>query len=111
MAYTTIYVTAGMAPRLRRRAHRAGPRAVASRSDYARLLVSAGFDDVDELDVTAEFATTARAWIAELDAHTEELAAVESPGAFEQRLRDGRRHLRAVEDGLLRRGLFSATRR
>jgi hypothetical protein len=110
IAFTTIFVTPGLAPAVHRRAQRSGPRAVASRADQVQLLASAGFVDVDEIDVTAEFATTARAWLTEWDAHADELAALESRSAFVERQRDRRRQLAAIEDGLLRRGLFSATR-
>jgi hypothetical protein len=111
MAYTTIFVTPGLAPAQRRRAQRAGPRAVATRSDHGRLLTSAGFVDVDMIDLTAEFAATARVWLAGYEAHERELAALEAPGAFAERQRERRAQLRAIDDGLLRRGLFSASRR
>jgi hypothetical protein len=110
IAYTTIFVAPGLTAARRRRARRSGPRAVASRSDQLRLLASAGFVDVDMVDVTAEFATTARAWLAGSEAHAAELSALDSPAAFEERQRERRAQLRAVDDGLLRRGLFSATR-
>ena len=110
IAYTTIYVTPGLAPAQRRRAQRSGPRAVASRSEQTQLLASAGFVDIDLLDVTAEFATTARAWISEAETHADELAAGEAPGAFEERQRERRTQLAAIDDGLLRRGMLSATR-
>jgi len=110
IAYTTIYVTPGLAPAARRRAQRSGPRAVASRTDQTQLLASAGFVDIDLLDVTAAFATTARAWLTEADAHAAALAAVEAPGAFEERQRERRTQLAAIDGGLLRRGLLSATR-
>jgi hypothetical protein len=110
IAYTTIYVTAGLAPAARRRAQRSGPRAVASRSEQAKLLASAGFADIDEIDVTAAFAVTARAWLRESEAHREELAALEPPGAFDERQRERRAQLAAIDDGLLRRGLLSAGR-
>jgi hypothetical protein len=110
VAYTTIYVTPGLSPAERRRAQRSGPRAVASRSDQTRLLRSAGFVDIDLLEVTAEFAATARAWLAEATTHADALAAAEAPGAFEERQRERRVQLAAIDDGLLRRGLLSATR-
>ncbi len=110
IAYTTIYVAPGLTVAERRRANRSGPRAVASRSTQERLLASAGFVEVDHVDVTAEFAATARAWLDESDAHAEELASVEGPGAFEERRRDRRAQLAAIDDGLLRRGLLSARR-
>jgi hypothetical protein len=110
IAYTTIYITPGLSAARRRLARRSGPRAVATRSDQRRLLGSAGFTGIDSVDVTAEFAATARAWLSGWDDNAEELAALDSPGAFEERQRERRAQLRAVDDGLLRRGLFSATR-
>jgi hypothetical protein len=111
IAYTTIYVAPGLTRAARRRAHRSGPRAVASRSEQHRLLASAGFVDVAMLDLTAEFAVTGRAWLEGREANAEELTTFESPDAFAERQHERRVHLRAVEEGLLRRGLFSATRR
>jgi len=73
-------------------------------------LRSAGFVDIDLLDVSAEFATTARAWLTEAETHAEALAVVDAPGACEERQRERRRQLAAIDDGLLRRGLLSATR-
>ena len=110
IAYTTIFVTPGLDPMRRRRAQRSGPRAVASRSDQRQLLVSAGFIDIDVVDLTAEWATTARGWIDGWLSNEAELSALESTGAFAQRQRERRAQLRAIEDGLLRRALFSATR-
>jgi hypothetical protein len=111
MAFTTIYVTPGLPRAQRRRAQRCGPRAVGTRSDQPRLLASAGFIDIDAVDLTTEFAGTVRAWLAAYEANQAELVALESPGAFEQRQRERRAQLRAIDDGLLRRGLFSAARR
>jgi hypothetical protein len=110
IAYTTIFVAPGLSAARRRRAQRSGPRAVATRSDHQGLLASAGFADIEMLDVTVEFASTARAWLAAWAANEQELTALESPGVFSERQRDRRTQLRAIEDGLLRRGLFSATR-
>jgi hypothetical protein len=110
LAFTTIYVTPGLSPTLRRKAQRFGPRAVASRSEQHHLLASAGFNDIDAVDLTPEFAATARAWIDGRAAHEAELSALESPATFADRQRDGCFQLRAVEEGLLCRALFSATR-
>ena len=110
IALTTIYVTPGLPAAARRRAHRSGPRAVASRTSQPRLLASAGFVDIDEVDLTSEFAVTGWAWFNEWAAHTEEVIQVEGQTAFDERQRDRQVQLRAIEDGLLRRGLFAATR-
>lgn len=110
MAYTTIYVADGLTPAQRRRARRDGPRAVASRRPYVALLRSAGFVDIEEIDLTDEFVATSRAWIEESEPYAEVLAAAAPPGEFAERQRDHRRQLAATEDGLLRRGLFSCRR-
>jgi hypothetical protein len=108
MGFYTIVESPGLSPAARRRARAAGPRAVAMRSDHRRLLGAAGFHHVTELDVTAAFAVTASAWLAETEPHTEELARLEPPGAFAQRQADRRRMLAAIHVGLLRRVLLLA---
>jgi len=110
IAYTTIFVAPGLSAARRRRAQRSGPRAVAARSDQLKLLASAGFIDREMLDLTAEFAVTARAWLGQWEANADELSALESPAVFDERQRERTGQLRAIEDGLLCRGLFSATR-
>jgi hypothetical protein len=83
MAFTTIFETPGLSASARRRATAAGPRAVTMRSDHHRLLGSARFVDVTEFDVTPAFRATAAAWLAEFEAHADELA----PAGAARRLR------------------------
>jgi hypothetical protein len=103
MGFTNIFDSPGLPPTARRRARAAGPRAVAMRSDHRRLLGSAGFGDITELDVTPEFRASAAAWLAETAAHAEELVRLKAPGGFEQRQADRRAMLAAIDAGLLRR--------
>lgn len=110
MALLTIFVTPGLPPAARRRARQAGPRSVATRSDYRRLLAAAGFGDLHEIDATGAFVRTARAWLDERERHAAELAAIESTDIFQQRQQDQRVLLAAAEEGLLRRAMFTATR-
>lgn len=109
MAFTTIHVAPGLDARARRRAHAAGPRAVASRVSQAQLLRSAGFVDIDEVDVTAAYAVTAGAWLRESTANAETLAAIETPACFEERQSERRSMMAAIDDGVLRRTLISAS--
>lgn len=111
MAFFTIYVTPGLADEERGRAEAVGPSAVASPADHLSMLGHAGFVDVAERDLTAEFIDTTRAWLRELDARAESLAAEQPEGAFEQRQVERRAMLAATEEGLLRRALFVATKR
>ena len=110
MAFTTIVIAPDLMPSERRRARRVGPRAVAARRDHAHLLTSAGFVDIEEHDLTPAFLVTARAWLHESEQHATELAAIESPEVFAERQRDRRAMLAALEDGLLRRALYTAIR-
>jgi hypothetical protein len=111
IAFTTIHVAPDLSPAEKRHAHRAGPRAVASRAPQAQLLERAGFEDVEELDVTDAFLATQRDWIAARARHRDELAALDAPGAFDQRQADHRVQLAATEAGVLRRSMLSAVRR
>jgi hypothetical protein len=110
IGYTTIYIAPGLATADRKRARQSGPIAVGSRSTQTRLLVSAGFAAVAEHDLTPEFAVTARTWLEASETRAAELAPLEPPGAFDQRQRDRRSQLDAIDDGLLRRGLLVARR-
>jgi hypothetical protein len=109
-AFTTIAIAEGLDRATRRRARRSGPRAVASRTDQQQLLRSAGYVDIEEVDVTALFIETMRGWVEQRDRHFDELARLEAPGEFEQRQRGHRVQLAATEAGLLRRVLFTAAR-
>jgi hypothetical protein len=63
------------------------------------------------VDVTAAFRATAAAWLAYSEAHADQLARLEPPGAFAQRQADRRSMLGAIDAGLLRRALVLARRR
>ena len=97
ITYTTIFVTPGLVPSLRRRAQRSGPRAVGSRRDQRQLLVSAGYIDVEVLDLTTEWIRTAQGWIDGWSRNEAELTAFESPEAFTQRQRDRRTQLHRLD--------------
>jgi hypothetical protein len=109
-AFLTIYPTPGLTLRLRRRAHRDGPVAVASHVPNRELLERAGFVDVDETDGTEEFASVAEAWVDQCDAHCDALADLLGADELEQRQNERRIQLRAVHEGLLRRSLLVARR-
>jgi hypothetical protein len=109
-AFFTIHPTPELNPRLRRRAHRDGPVAVASHLPNRELLERAGFTEIEETDCTAEFAAVAQAWIDQCDQHRDALADLLGGDELEQRQNERRIQLRAVQDGLLRRSLLVARR-
>jgi hypothetical protein len=110
MGFYTIFESPGLSRAARRRARAVGPRAVAMRSDYYRLLRSAAFRDITVLDVTTAFRATAAAWLAQSQLHANELAKLETPRVFEQQQLERQARLDAIDTGLLRRGLFLAGR-
>ena len=83
---------------------------VATPSDYRSLLRSAGFIELDEVDVTAAYLDTARGWLQYGQEFAADLAALEPPGAFADKLARRREAIAAIEAGLLRRSLFVGTR-
>jgi hypothetical protein len=110
IAFYTIAVARGLSPRDRRRAVCCGPPAVGTRSDYLSLLGSAGFVELDEIDVTAAYLDTARAWLRYGQEFESTLAALQPPGTFADKLARRRGAIASIEAGHLRRSLLLATR-
>ena len=107
MAIVTIFVAPGLTPSEYRRALRSGPTFVSSRrKDHGELIASAGFDRIEETDLTAEFLLTSRAWQTERSKRAAEMIAAEGEAAFNERQSDLDVQSMAIEAGLLRRSLF-----
>lgn len=107
LGFFTIFVADGLSEGDYRRALRSGPNfASTRRRQHRELLVGAGFREVEEIDLTAEFLETTLAWMRERERHRGELLKAESEASFEERQNDSRVQAKAVEDGLLRRSLF-----
>ena len=109
-AFFTIHAAAGLTAAQQRRAARDGPIAVATTRPHRDLLEAAGYTQVTETGSTAEFAAVTRAWIQHTDANHDDLAALLGEVTVEQRQADRRAQLRAIEDGILARSLFTARR-
>jgi SAM-dependent methyltransferase len=110
-AFFTIHLPPQLSPAERRRAIDVGPPAVDSRGpDYMSLLRSAGFVDVEQVDVTAAYRATHQAWLRHARALADELELAEPPGAFAQRVEEHLATGAAIDDGLLHRSLFAARR-
>jgi len=93
------------------RAIRCGPRAVSTRRrSHEEILRAAGFVHVRSLDVTAEWRQTTEQFIAELDRLAAPLADIMGRDDLQDRQRSLRRSLEAIEEHLLERKLFTASR-
>jgi cyclopropane fatty-acyl-phospholipid synthase-like methyltransferase len=107
-AFFTIHPAAGLTGAQRRRASRDGPIGVATTRPHRELLESAGFTQVAETDCTAEFAATTQAWLHHWDANHDDLIALLGEHVVAERQAERRAQLRAIEDGILARSLFTA---
>ena len=105
-AFVTISIAEGLSKKEHRRAARLGPRSVASTRSAAELLIAAGFEDVETVDVTDEFAATARAWHREYTEYEDELRPLLG-AELDELCKDRRDLIRGIEDGLLTRSLAS----
>jgi ubiquinone/menaquinone biosynthesis C-methylase UbiE len=109
-AFFTIHASTGLDRSRLRRAHRLGPCAVATTAPYGDLLGRAGYVDIVQIDCTAEFGSAARAWLDQYSEHREAMVATLGAAAFEDRQAARRLLVRAIDEGLLRRSLFVASR-
>jgi hypothetical protein len=108
IAFLTIITAPALTPSQRRQAVRAGPPALLTRRDHRSMLATAGFRDVEETDVTADYLSTVRAWSDQSLVREDELRQVIGDALFDDRERDRRLQVDAIEQGLLRRSLFFA---
>jgi hypothetical protein len=109
-AFFTIHPAAGLTARQRRRASRDGPPAVTIARPHRHLLEAAGFTQITATDFTTQFAAVSRAWIHQWEENHDHLVALLGEPAVAQRQADRRAQLRAAEDGILARTLFTALR-
>jgi len=109
LAFLTIHAAPGLSDTDRRRASRMGPVAVAMRSTHQSLLRTAGFSQVEETDMTADYLTTLRGWVDGWLANEAAVRAVTGDDAFDTRVTKRIKTIAAVEEGLIRRSLVTAT--
>jgi hypothetical protein len=107
MGFFTIFVPGGLSESKYQRALSSGPTYVSTRRrDHQELLAAAGFGSVEEVDLTAEFLVTTRAWYDGRERFREALIQAEGEESFEERQLDSKVQAEGIENGLLRRALF-----
>lgn len=110
IVFTLIEAAPGLTPAQRRRAARDGPVGVLTRTSYPSLLASAGFADVESEDRTAEYRAIQQRWIEATTAREDELRRVLGDAMYDDRIVDRDTALGAIDDGIIVRRLYSATR-
>lgn len=111
-AFSVIHLPPDLPPPQRRRALKAGPSAVATRSpSYRHLIASAGFTDVEQIDVTPAYRVAQRTWLRCALELKKQLAPTEPPGRFAERIEEQALTRAALNDGLLYRSLLVGRRR
>jgi hypothetical protein len=107
-AFFTIHIPPGLSRAERRHAVMAGPPGVSTRHDHRTLLATAGFGNIEETDVTADFASTLHGWLEYASGREAELRRAMGDELFDARRSDRRIQSAAVDAGVLRRSLFIA---
>jgi cyclopropane fatty-acyl-phospholipid synthase-like methyltransferase len=110
-AFTAIFPAAGLTAAEARRAIEAGPPNCGLRTSYPSLLRSAGFVDVEERDLTADYYTTATRKLEVADHFAEGMIEMLGRQEYDEMQAQRRSAIAAIEGGLLRRSLFIARRR
>jgi cyclopropane fatty-acyl-phospholipid synthase-like methyltransferase len=111
MAFTVISIAPGLSPEKCKEAVANGPEFVESEADYPTLLGQAGWTIVDCRDITPDFGASCRHQLQADAERKEALEALIGDSEFAERQAGWRAKLAAIEDGLLRRELFSAVPR
>ena len=111
LAFFTIYPTPGLDAPAYRRALSLGPRAVATRRrDHEEMLAAAGFETIRTFDVTAEFRQASLDILEGEAQHESQLRPAMGDEIFYGRQVQLEESIEGIDDGLLRRALFVATK-
>jgi cyclopropane fatty-acyl-phospholipid synthase-like methyltransferase len=110
LAFTTIYIAQGVSPRDYRRACRARGCGIAEKRPMTDMLEHAGFVDIRERDVTTAFARSQRSYVETSAQYRDELRTHWGPQKYDEWQRSRRASLRLIDEGVLRRGIFTARR-
>lgn len=109
-AFFTIHLSPGLKGDDARRGKEAAPGKTYARKDYATLLRSAGFTEIEATDVTDEYLRFTGRLLEVNGRHEKALRAAAGDEMFENRQTRREGAIRGIQAGLLRRSLFVARR-
>jgi hypothetical protein len=110
MAFLTIEPTAGISAHQLRRAIDNGPPEVGIEAPHEQMLADGGFTDIETVDLTTEFSRTQQAWTDAWRMHETELSELLGPDLLEERKAERQATRSVLDEGLLRRTLYTARR-
>lgn len=110
MAFHTIQPASGLTSAQRRRAHAAGPIAVAVPTNYPSLLRTAGFVNIEAMDITSDYLATLQRWIDAAQRREAEVRRATGDDAFDERMAYRHDAVDAIDEGLLKRFQYAGTR-
>lgn len=109
-AFSVIFPSPGLSAARARQAIEAGPPHCGLRTSYPSLLLSAGFVEIDERDLTPEYLATAARRLEVTEQFADDLVRMLGRRDYDEMHAERRITVAAVADGLLRRSLFVAQR-
>jgi len=110
MSFLVIAVAGGPSAEETDRVLEVGPEHIATNDGYPSLLLAAGFEGIEVVDVTDEYLATHAAWIRERDAESVGLEQLLGVDEFAELQLRRRRELATIRAGSMRRYLISAVR-
>jgi cyclopropane fatty-acyl-phospholipid synthase-like methyltransferase len=108
MAFSVILTTPGLTGADYRKAVESGPSFIAADDDYPNLIRAAGWDLIEQIDLSADFFTTLGVMRDNELENADELEKLLGSEETERRLRRTEESLYGLERGLIRRELFHA---
>ena len=110
LGFLTIEPRPGLPAADRRRANRIGPPGVAVPTSYPSMLHTAGFVDVAAVDLTSQYRSVLAAWLDAIGRRETGVRAIVGDTTYDERMMTRTRSLAAVDEGLLARFRYTATR-
>lgn len=109
MVFTTLLSGPGLSSAERARARRLVSSSFRATSvEQNTMLSRAGWKIIEHVDVTPDYAETARRQLRAYESRAKLASEVLGGGEFERRLTSKREYIQAIDEGLLRRELFVA---
>jgi hypothetical protein len=108
MVFTVIFIAPELSPGDRALAAASGPPVIEAAAGYAEMLQEAGWEITTRTELTAEYGASLGHLIGLEEAHEAELRDLRGDAGYLEKLGRRQRSLAAVEQGLIRREMFSA---